>query len=150
MRLQSLCHHHITGTRKWQIYKKKDWVIWTDYTGVAQGLLGACTTNGHGCFTFTPEVLAQVIRVVHANAIAVHCAHCRVADTRHILCVHLVARGAHQLHRRRLLGRERHVHLGRLRSVRSQVCPSLGFGRTGNFNFSQRGGLLWNRQVLRG
>jgi hypothetical protein len=91
---------------------KKDWVIWTEYTGVAQGLLGACTTNGHGCFTFTPEVLAQVIRVVHANAIAVRCAHCRVTDTRHILCVHLVARGAHQLHRRRLLGRERHVHLG--------------------------------------
>jgi len=100
---------------------KKDWFIWTEYTGVAQGLLGAYTTNGHDCFTLLAQVLAEVVRVVHANAIAVLCAHSRVTHTCHVLCVHFVTRGALG-HHGRLLGREGHVHLGV--ALCSQVCPA--------------------------
>lgn len=84
--------------------------------------LAVRTPNGHDDrLALLAQVLAEVVRVVHADAVAVLYAHSRVTHTCHVLCVHLITRRA-LVHHGRLLGRERHVHLGV--AFCSQVCPA--------------------------
>jgi hypothetical protein len=86
------------------------------------GVLAVRAPNRHDDrLTLLAQVLAEVVRVVHADAVGVLYAQSRVMHTCHDLCVHLITRRA-LVHHGRLLGRGRHVHLGV--ALCSQVCPA--------------------------
>ena len=71
------------------------------------------------------QVLAEVVRVVDADAVTALCTQTRVVYACHVLCVHLFTRRALG-HHGRLLGKVRHVHLGV--AFCSQVCPASVWG----------------------
>ena len=87
--------------------------------------LGVRAAHCHDRLALPLKVLAQIVREVHANTVAIACTNRVVADARHILGVHLLTGRTTHLRHRLLGSGEGHVHLGRLRSVRSQVRDQL-------------------------